>query len=207
MRKLRELKQPLSERKLKLKPSEHRSLQTYNDYVDLIQDTINGVLDKTIDRQSAHTVAILTGYGIQALREARGGKLKMSVFLNDMRRVNVEALSQEEMDRFLQGNENVQMEVLQALEDKGGIIEVEAKVVEKQQLQPKMDTKLISHMAGIKAADVSDALAGETIDKGEKQVHNWVKAFGGTNRFCAYCGVQEAVARVGKACSGEWGLI
>jgi predicted RNA-binding protein YlxR (DUF448 family) len=190
-------------------PQQRRNLQSYEDYVNLIEETINGVFNKTVDSKTANSVGMLTGYGLQALREARGGKQKMSVFLQDMRRVNVEMLSQDEMDRFLQGDENVQIEVLQTLEGRGGIVEAEVIMTPKKEQKPKTDIKLLSQVAGIEVDKVKDALDGE----GEKppmvrKVHEWTRALGGNTRFCIECGLERSILQpedMTAPCSGDWG--
>lgn len=190
----------------------YQQLQTYNQYVDLIEKVINGVLDRSIARQDAHTVAILTGYGINALREATGGKLKMSVFMQDMRKVNVEMLSSEDMDRFLQGDENTQIEVLKQLEDKGGIVTAEVKLLPRKELKPKLDTKLISDMSGIAADKVKDALEGseEIVIEKDKAHHDWARAIGKAGvRFCMNCGLEREMLQpedMESVCSMQWGL-
>jgi hypothetical protein len=175
----------------------------------LIEDTINGVFDKSIDAKTANAVGMLTGYGLNALREARGGKMKMSVFLRDMRAVKVEMMSTEDMDRFLQGDENVQIEVLQQLEEKGGVIEAGVAMTAKQEIKPKLDVPLIAQMTGIDKADVKDALSGE----GEKPVikhklHEWAKTLAGNTRFCLGCGEERERLQpedASSACPGDWG--
>ena len=195
-------------------PPPARSLQSFSDYVDLVQDVINGIFDKTVTRQDAHTIAILTGYGVQALREARGGKTQMTVFLQDMHKnkIKVDMLSQEEMDRFLQGTEDVQMEVLQQLEAKGGLIECEARVIPKQEPKAKLDTKLISGMSGItqeKIQDVFKVESGVCPETSPVLKHEWAKSLGGNVNFCINCGLERHIlTEVDKtgACSGEWNL-
>jgi len=209
MPKPREKKQQPEENAKQL-PAEHRSLQSYDDFVNLIEYTINGVFNKTVARQDAHTVAILTGYGIQALREARGGRMKMSVFLNDMQKVKVEALSQEEMDRFLQGDENTQMEVLQQLKGRGDIVEAEVKVIQKQEPKARLDTKMIGKMSGVEPDKVREALAGEAVEHSAKLTHEWTHSLGGNTRFCLNCGIEKSFLEpkdMQTACSGEWNLI
>lgn len=190
----------------------YRKLQCYADFVDLIEFTINGVFDKTIDPKTANAVGMLTGYGLQSVREATGGKQKMSVFLKDMKaNVKVEMMSSEEMDRFLQGDENVQIEVLQQLEEKGGIIEAEVTMTAKQEVRPKLNVPLISQMTGIDKSEVRDALSGE----GEKPVikhklHEWAKTLAGDTRFCLNCGEERERLQpedAESACPGDWGAV
>lgn len=191
-------------------PLGKRSLQSYSDYVDLAQDLINGVLSEEIDTKKAHCVAILIGYGTNALREARGGKLMMTTFLQDMRKVKVEMLSNEDMDAFLQGNEETQIEVLKRLEDKGGVVTAEVTVNPKRAPKAKLDTELLSNMAGITAEEVKDALSGEPIEvEMVRRSHKWELNIGGTVRFCMNCGMEKDVEEAvdgHSACSGEWGL-
>ena len=175
---------------------------------------VNGILDKSIDRRDAHTVAILTGYGINALREATGGKMKMSVFLQDMHRnkVKIEMLSQEEMDRFLQGNEEIQIEVLKQLEDRGGIVEAEVSIKPDRQLKPKLDTQLLSNMTGIDVDKVKDVLDGkiEPPKRIEALQHEWTRDLAARTMFCLNCGIERDKLKVDDktwACSGSWGLV
>jgi hypothetical protein len=189
---------------------ERRTLQCYEDYVNLIEETINGVLNKTIDSKTANSVGMLTGYGIQSLREARGGKLRMSVFLNDMKKVNVEMMSSDEMDRFLQGDENVQIEVLQQLEDRGGIVNAEVVMTPKVEQRAKMDMPLLAEVSGIEQEQLKEALRGE----GEQPVvnhrkHEWARPLGGNGRFCLNCGQETKMLQphdMTSPCSGIWGL-
>ena len=190
---------------------ERRSLQTYSDYVDLIEDTINGVLTKQIDSKTANSVGMLTGYGLQAIRESSGGKLKMSVFLKDMSRVRVELLSADEMDRFLQGDENVQIEVLQQLEERGGIITTDVEIIAKNPPAPKTDMKLLSNLSGIEQSELKDVLNGdvEELPTVSRRKHEWIMAIGGSIRFCSNCGTERAIlqpADMESACSGDWSL-
>jgi hypothetical protein len=205
-------KKPKQEKPLlPAKTHEYRNLQSYDDYVNLIQDTINGVMDETIPTKIAHTVGVLTGYGLQALREARGGKMRMSVFMQDMRKVKVEMLSQEEMDLFLQGSEEVQMEVLKQLEDRGGIVEGEVTI--KEEPKPKLDTKVLATMTGLSTKQVKDVLSGQTVAEEIKMQpddnHQWEQALNGGTRFCLNCGVERHTLQLKdmtSACSGQWGL-
>jgi hypothetical protein len=185
-------------------------LQCYADYVDLIEETINQALNKEIDSKTANTVGMLTGYGLQAIRESSGGKMKMSVFLKDMTNVKVEMLTPDEMDRFLQGNDEVQIEVLKQLEDRGGIVEAEVTMTAKTEQKAKLDIPLLAEVSGIEPGKVRDALSGE----GEKPVathrqHKWERAIGGGARFCMNCGTERQMlqpADMTAPCSGQWGM-
>lgn len=168
-------------------------------------------MNKTIDSKTANSVGMLTGYGIQSLREASGGKLKMSVFMKDMRAVKVEMMSSEDMDRFLQGDDEVQIEVLKQLEERGGVIETEVTMTPKKEVRPRLDVPLIAQMSGIAKEEIKDVLSGEveTPIIAKHKTHVWERALGGGTRFCLDCGKERQMlqpADMTEPCSGDWTL-
>jgi hypothetical protein len=191
-------------------------LQSYDDYANLVEQVINGLLKRGpldgIDTKTAHTIGVLCGYGNNALRDARGGKLQMSVFLQDMRRINVESLSRDQITEFLQGDENTQIEVLKQITDKEGKTVVEAEVLPKKQPVPKLDTELLSNLSGIPQEDIKDVLEGDVIpdmERKEKPQHEWEQTAGKTSRYCKVCGkgVKKLSATdMESVCSLQWGL-
>jgi hypothetical protein len=189
---------------------ERRSLQSYQDYVDLAEEMINGIFDKTYDTKQTNAACAVASFGLQAIKEGNSGKLKMNVFLQNMETVNVGALSTEEMDRFLQGSEDVQVEVLQILEARGGMKSADVKVTPKKEIKPKIDVKVLSKLTGLEGDSLKQAFAGA----GEKptlshKVHDWIKAVNSEVRFCKDCGKETERLQPEDAtspCSGEWGM-
>lgn len=180
----------------------------------MVSACIKGVLRKQLDRQTAHTVAVLTGYFISALREARGGKLRLSVFLQDVQKSNltVEMFSREQMDRFLQGDETVQMEVLQEIQQRSGSVTAEVRALPVKVPQARIDKELISEMSGLTTDEVKDVFSGnadEAIEVENRLLHDWMPTAGGIGRFCQACGMRKEKLEpqdMESTCSGEWGL-
>ena len=208
-------KTPKQKKQLPASLSGNISLQSYNDYVNLVETLVNGVLHGEIERQVAHTCAVLTGYGLNALREAHGGKTQISVFLQNMNQVKVESLSQEQMTRFLQGDEETQFEILKEAE-KDGVIETTATVVVPKAPIARLETKLIAQMAGTDQDTIKEVLMdGKTVEEiavpvARHPVHEWEKAAGGKSRFCTKCGAERVVLQqddMTAVCSEDWGLV
>jgi hypothetical protein len=216
-------KQRKSEPRPALNPvqsQEYLPLQSYDDYANLVEKVINGLLQRGplvgIDTKTAHTIGVLCGYGNNALRDARGGKLQMSVFLQDMRRINVESLSRDQITEFLQGDEHTQIEVLKQIVDKEGKTIVEAEVLPKKPPTPKLDTELLAKMSGLPPEDVKETLEWGTPPESQpakRLKHDWAKTLSGTKRYCKTCGLEKEItesedftALMTGVCSGEWGL-
>jgi hypothetical protein len=187
-----------------------RQLATYPDYVSLMEDLINQVLYEDFDLKRANTVGALANYGLNALRSATGGKMRMNVYLQQVRSVDVSGLSREQMDQFLQGNEEVQLEVLKQIEDKGGLNTAEIKPVVIKPLTPKVNTEMVSQLTGLTEEQA------ESVFKGEKEEiefhhtpHNWDTKPGG-GRWCQSCGKETDMLQMEdaeEACSEVFGLV
>ena len=179
-----------------------RQLQTYQNYVDLMQELINGVLDDGLDLKVANTAGALANYGLNALRAATGGKMRMNIYLQNVRQVDLSGLDNEQMDQFLQGNDDVKMEVLKLIEDKGGLTTAEVKTAPVRLKPPKIDAEVISEMTGMPEQQVKDVFAG----KGK--FHDWVSRPGGT--MCKNCGKEVGLLNQEETmsqCSGVFGLV
>jgi hypothetical protein len=213
---MKRLKKPKEERapQSDLPPLE---LDCYEDYVSLIGKTINGVLGrgelKDITRQDAHSIGILTGYGLQALHKARGGQVRMSVFLQDMRSINLDNIPSDQLDRLLQGNEEVQMEILRHYKTEGDTINAEVKPIIKKPIEPKLDTKLLSDMSGIERKEIVKLFDGERIEILEAEApiskHDWVFTVNKEKRFCQKCLAERDILQpedITAACSELPGL-
>lgn len=194
-------------------PLGYQKLETFGDYASLVEKVINGVLDGTIPRQDAHSVAILTGYGIQAIRESNSGKMRMSVFLQDVHKnsIRFESMSRDEIDRFLQGDESIQLEVLQQVQEKSGMIRGEIKALPLKKSEPLLNKKLISNMSGVPEDQVREVLTSEveSIELERRPVHKWGFSAGGDIRFCSICGLEKERLQPEDAesvCSGEWSV-
>ena len=181
---------------------------------------INGLLNrgelKDIERQDAHAIFVGTGYLINALRESRGGKLTMSVYLQDVHkhRINLENVPVDQIDRFLQGTPDIQMEVLKQIEDNGHLVNAEVKpVITGPPKRATVDTELIAEMSGLDKSEIKDLLKeevdGEIIFDAEKPIHDWRLVLGGEHKFCSKCGAQRQTLQeedMTSLCSEEWNL-
>jgi hypothetical protein len=179
-------------------------LQTYQDYVDLMQSLINGVMSDQLELKKANTVGALANYGLNALRSATGGKMRMNVYLQSVRSVDISGLSRDEMDRFLQGNEEVQMEVMKQIEDKGGLSTAEVRAIPLKLKPPKIDAEVISKMTGMPEQQVKDVFAGKKLIG---NTHEWVARPGGN--MCKTCGAEAGLLTeddTKSSCSGVFGL-
>jgi hypothetical protein len=188
-----------------LPPSaKRRTLQTYQNYLDLFEEVINDVWADQLDNKKANTICVAAGYAMTALKGAGQGKMKLNIFLQDMHKVKVrvEELSQEQMDAFLQGDEDAQVEILQGLAAIGGIQDVEAEIVPRQEKRAKLNVPLISKMTGI--PDVKAALNKEG-DKPSMKVekHQWMWDVTGKIRFCATCCTEADAGNSDDACPGD----
>lgn len=203
-------------------PEKPYSLDSYEDIVILTGKIINGLLKRgelsDITRQDAHTIFIGAGYLTNAMREARGGKMKMSVYLQDVHnhRINFENVPSDQIDRFLQGSEEVQLEVLQHIKTQGNLIDAEVRPIVKKMPTPRVDTKLISDLSGLDQEKVKDILKEDLkeneiidIEVTDKPIHDWKFTAGGVTRFCSSCGTQRAILQtedMTSICSKQWGL-
>jgi hypothetical protein len=158
-----------------------------------------------------------TGYLINSLRESRGGKLTMSVYLQDVHkhRINLENVPVDQVDRFLQGTPEIQMEVLKQIEDGGHLVNAEVKpVIVGPPKRATVDTQLIAEMSGLDKTEIKDLLKdevdGEIIFDAEKPIHDWRAVLGGEHRFCSKCGCQRQTLNeedMTSLCSEEWNLV
>lgn len=147
------------------------------------------------------------------MREARGGKMKMSVYLQDVHnhRINLENIPPELMDRFCQGNEEVQMEILQQV-TKGNVVDAEVRPAIKKAPQPRMDANLISDISGMDKEQVKDLLKGDVVDVEVSQthpIHDWIITIGGQKRMCIKCSAEREVLQppdMTSVCSEQDGL-
>lgn len=175
-------------------PSNERKLQTFEQYVDLYQDLINGLLGSgplagKVDTKMAQAIGLLSGYAGTALKNAHGNKTQLTVFLKDvhMNRVNISRLSDEQMIEFLQGDEGTQVEMLKQIKDVDGSNTIEAKVLPKKEPKQRIDKYIVSSMAGVSSDNIEDVLKGEAPNTVNHPTHDWQKTVSGLGRFCSKC--------------------
>lgn len=139
--------------------------------------------------------------------------MRMSVYLQDVhnQRINLENVPPDQIDRFLQGSEEIQLEVLQQIKEKDNSTSVELKPVLKKTPQPRLDTKLISNMSGVDAQDIKGIISGDVVDVeiNDKLHHVWELSIGNEKRICKACGLEKEHLQPGdlnSICSGEWNL-
>lgn len=138
----------------------------------------------------------LANYGLNALRAATGGKMRMNVYLQQVRSVDVSGLSREQMDQFLQGSEEVQLEVLKQVEDKGGLMSAEVRPsINLKTIKPTIDTTMVAQMTGLTEDEAKDVFAGaKEVFAGRKLIgatHRWMARPGGS--MCKKCGAETGL--------------
>jgi hypothetical protein len=179
-------------KKKEVKSGDYRTLQSFSDYVDLYSDLINGLLNAgplagQIDSKMAQAIGLLSGYAGTALKNAHGGKTQLTVFLRDMHKVNVAALTDDQMSQFLQGDEFTQVQILKEIKDVEGMNAVEAEIIPIKEAPVKMDKETVATMAGVSEEKVDAALKGEVTDKPKYARHDWRKTLEGTGVYCKNC--------------------
>ena len=192
----------------------YQRLETYNDYSSLIEKVVNGVLDGSVERQDAHTIAILTGYGLQAIKSASGGKMRMSVFLQDVHQhnINLTGMTREQMDRFLQGSEQMQLEVLQEVHNKDNTIDATIKALPMKVPAQKLDKEAIAELSGLTQDQVTEVFIKKPKNHKRPKKHKWMPMTNEVGRFCKVCGLQRDDGMLSPEdlealCSGTWGGI
>ena len=141
--------------------------------------------------------------------------MRMNVYLQQVKSINTSGLSREQMDQFLQGSEEVQLEVLQQIEDKGGLNTVEVKPVAVKPIVPKIDAEVIADMTGLTEQQVEDVFNGKKEEKVrfkpiefDHLTHEWGTKPEGI-RWCKACGTTREILQAEDAdspCSGVFGL-
>jgi hypothetical protein len=220
-KKMREKKLPSSQNQSENQKLPPYPLNSYQDVADLTGKVINGLLNRGelagIERQNGHAIFVGMGYLTNALRESHGGRVTMSVYLQDVHkhRINLENVPVDQVDRFLQGTPEIQMEVLKQIEDSGHLVNAEVKpVIVGPPKRAVVNTELIAEMSGLDKTEIKDLLKdevdGEIIFDAEKPIHDWRAVLGGEHRYCVKCGAQRQTLNeedMTSLCSEEWNLV